>query len=473
MTCAALLAGPPVGAAELPGPQAAREVEVVADLITRTHPALHRYDPRSAWTSRLDSEVDTLRAQSVVDELRLGLSLHRLLAPVGDAHIAVGLPLYSSDDVELLPVFPRTVAEGVLFDAALPGVPPDALLLAIDGVEVDALYRELGALVMADGRDPTAVRAALEHDLPRFHALQFGLRPDHTLRVRAGAEERTITVDSLDREALRALRAGRHTLRAALAWGAEHGASPPHPSVGPLPHGGAILRVPTFGAADMAAFALEIGALFDHIDPAAPLLIDVRGNEGGLRPNAHAVLDRLVAGPAPEWTDMVVRVRRDPTVVEGELRWPAGSPDERLRDAPFRRQGGRWWWEGDPLQDRPPFPGVLHTGPVLVLVDGRTGSAANGFVQSLRAARPDVRVVGESLGGACDRHIGELPLVWVGPHSGVAVLFSLIDIGHVQPPGCLPGRGQPPDVPIGLTAADVLGERDVWMEAALALLGGP
>ncbi len=101
------------------------------------------------------------------------------------------------------------------------------------------------------------------------------------------------------------------------------------------------------------------------------------------------------------------------------------------------------------------------------------GSVANGLALMLKAARPDGLRVGRSLGGACDRHVGEVPGVFVGAHSGVAVLFCLVDAGPVRPAGCTPGRGLPPDRRVAPTLADLLAGRDPWMAAAEESLAAP
>lgn len=379
---------------------------------------------------------------------------------MGDAHLAVGLRAYADPGATLLPVLPRSVDDGVRFESTPPGVPTDAQLLAIDGVEIEALLTDLMGLAMVDGRDPIAARRAVEHDLPRYHALRYGLRPEHELHLRGGDGELRLVVTSVGREGLTSLRQGRR-----VAWS------------GLLTPGGlptleraraAILRAPTFGVADMAAWAGEVERLLALVEPHEPLLIDLRGNEGGLRPNAQAILAHLVEAPAPEWLGLWTRVRRDPVVALGTLSWPWGSVDERLRPAPLQRRAGRWWLPGDPLPLRPAAP--HHHGPVALLVDARTGSAANGFVLALKLARPDVLIVGESLGGACDRHIGELPLVWTAPHSGASVMMSLLELEHAHPPGCTPGRGLPPDLAVHPTAADLARGGDPWVDLALAHL---
>lgn len=121
--------------------------------------------------------------------------------------------------------------------------------------------------------------------------------------------------------------------------------------------------------------------------------------------------------------------------------------------------------DGDPLVDRM-VPVGSFPGRVLVLVDGRTNSAANELVVALKHARPDTTLVGEEVGGACAEHIGELPTTWTTPTFGVTVLLSIIRLEHVSVPGCRPGRGLAPDVAVPYTRADFDAGRDPY-EAAV------
>jgi C-terminal processing protease CtpA/Prc len=110
-------------------------------------------------------------------------------------------------------------------------------------------------------------------------------------------------------------------------------------------------------------------------------------------------------------------------------------------------------------------PTASFAGRVVALVDGRTNSAANELVIALKHARPDAIIVGEEAGGACAEHVGELPTTWTTPTFGVTVLMSIIRLEHVSVPGCQPGRGLEPNVPVRYTRADFEAGRDPYEEA--------
>lgn len=437
----------------------AADLDHVERLLTAAHPALHRFVTEEELHARFEAERAHLRSLAHPTQLDEGAALHRVLARVGDAHLLVALPVYqptSTAAVSLLPVSVRTVEGRVLVDAATAAWPVGTELVAIDGEPVESALASLAALVPADGRDPVAIRRSLEHDLQKWWALGRGVRDTYVVTVRLPSGERAEqALAGVDRAGARALVAARRT----AGW-------TPSPAPDPLPTlvraaGRVILRVPTFGVGDTAAFRERVDALLGTVDPDEPLVIDLRGNEGGLRTNANAVLDHLMPGPYAEWTAMRAVTRELPEPLRADLQFLAGTDRQRLRPA-FRGPRGPdgWTVDGDPLAATPP-PGA-RSGPLEVWVDGRTGSAANGFALIVASQHPTATVVGERTGGGCDAHVGELPVVWTSPRTGVAVMFSMLALTHVAAPGCVPGLGLPPDVEIVPTLGDFLAGRDPW-----------
>jgi len=124
----------------------------------------------------------------------------------------------------------------------------------------------------------------------------------------------------------RTLRAERHSLPAAGAPSLE---AVPLPFVHEV-DGQQVLRIPSFGVADTTLFADRVSELFAALDPARPLIIDVRGNEGGLRTNAIPILNRLLPARYTQWTRITARVRRVPDEHRPFVSFPLGG-EERLR----------------------------------------------------------------------------------------------------------------------------------------------
>lgn len=180
----------------------------------------------------------------------------------------------------------------------------------------------------------------------------------------------------------------------------------------------------------MAAVDAPFAKAVDQFRGADGIVIDLRGNPGGLAGMimgiaGHFVSDRAVLG---------VMKTKDGS----ELRFPANP---RLVDAAEKRV--------DP-----------YAGPLAIIVDGMTGSASECFTGGLQSLGR-ARVFGEtSMGQALPALFDTLPNGDVFIHAwGDFVTGTGVRIE---------GRGVVPDEPVALTRAALLAGRDAPMEAALA-----
>lgn len=179
----------------------------------------------------------------------------------------------------------------------------------------------------------------------------------------------------------------------------------------------------------MAAVDAEFQKAMDELRPSDGIVIDLRGNPGGLAfmmtgISGHFFADRVPLG--------VMKTR------ETELRFAANP---RLVNARGER--------------------VPHyTGPVAILVDGLTGSASECFSGGMQSAKR-ARVFGQTTMGQA------LPALFDKLPNGDVLIHAYGDF--VTGDGTrLEGRGVIPDEMVPLRRVDLLAGRDPALEAALA-----
>jgi C-terminal processing protease CtpA/Prc len=191
----------------------------------------------------------------------------------------------------------------------------------------------------------------------------------------------------------------------------------------------------------LEAVRLEGGIGYIRFDPFAPalttpildsieamrdapgLIIDVRGNHGGDSDVGKQLIDRLVDEPALIWT------------------WNARDGSENTFAQP----------SADPYE-----------GPVAVLVDVLSGSAAEAFaggVQAMgRAVVVGERTPGRLLGG----EIVRLP-------NGALMIYPVVQ--PITADGAIvEGRGVIPDIPVAVHRSDLLAGADPALQAAIDYL---
>ncbi|MGY0504105.1 S41 family peptidase [Luteimonas sp. e5] len=182
------------------------------------------------------------------------------------------------------------------------------------------------------------------------------------------------------------------------------------------------------------ALAEAFPRALDQVRDCGRLLIDLRGNPGGVIGTAMGVGGWLVETATPL----------------GEIR--AGGSAARLPALPRR--------VGDDGTPREPY-----TGPLAILIDGHSASTSEVFASGMQVAGRAAIVGTASSGMALPSQIARLP-------SGDQLLYAVADL--VAPDGeRLEGRGIQPDISASDSAASLRAGHDRALEAALAWLRAP
>jgi hypothetical protein len=429
--------------------------------LREVHPDPHRFVSAAELDERLDAEMEMLDADSHPLSVARGAS--RLVAAIGDAHLAVGLPTEVSEGPQI-PFLVKRAGERVFLDASVPSLPLGTEVLAIDGRPVTEMLNSLAELASVDGARPAVRAAQAERRFAAFALMQLGARDRYEISVRRpGGNPETIALDATDRQGASALAGAR---RSAPFWGGgeRHPGEPAWPTLVRVDETTQILRLPTFGIADAAAYEERITSLFATLAPEERLVLDLRGNEGGFRMLGVAVLRHLLDRPFTQWDRVSTRVRAIPRGYRDLISFPfPGAGEAALRGFPGVSRDGGWVLEGDPLADHMRPGGDPHPGPIVVFVNEATNSAAIELLAALLANREGVQVIGSETQGACDRHSGEIPVLFRSGKLGV--LVSLFDIDLVPIPRCVPGGGIVPDIEIVYTEEDFLQGRDPYLAA--------
>ncbi len=209
----------------------------------------------------------------------------------------------------------------------------------------------------------------------------------------------------------------------------------------------------------------DIPATFARINASAAdtLILDLRGNEGGVMEIAVEVLRHMTSEPFqiydykemmgyrfPELTPYLANPKDldhftadlFETMPDGRVRIKTSLPDET--------------WSR-PLE---PAPGRFR-GRLIVLVDGATGSAAAQLATLIRVNRRDAIFVGEEVGGDMEGPISGSYLSLTLPHSKLRVEVPVLKkVLHLNGFRYERGRGVVPDHVISQTQEDIAHDRD-------------
>jgi carboxyl-terminal processing protease len=364
---------------------------------------------RRHYRARLDPNASADRFYrllfQLVNELRdthSWLENYRLPSPAGQPGLTV----------DLFEGKPFVVAVNADSDAAKAGVKPGAEVLAVDGLSFEAKLKEMRSWLRACSSDRAFRREACGHLLAGEPGSQVALK----LRSPDGHTE-TLTLE-------RTLRSG----------------NPPPPTFpcemthqqfvhfGRLPSGLGYIRMTSFLSHEQVA--PEFDRALEALRDAPGLILDIRDNPGGF--GQPQVVGRLLQ----ERTLCAITFQKN----------GPGHRDLQRQEA-FLEPAGPW----------------QYSGPVALLVNDVTGSAADLFTCFLRSAK---RVV--TVGTTTHGNLSGVAAYAVLP-CGLVVRISN---GYICDASGKPveGDGNEPDLSVTPTIADFLNGKDPVLEKAMTVL---
>lgn len=342
---------------------------------------------------------------------------------------------------------------------------PGAEILTLDGKRAGALLAELLEYAHADGHNDAKRRAMLSvqgnQGIEAFDVYQGLLYPPsgemHRLQVQPPNERRARTVEVKaigleDRRAQREAPSNKDAPAWQIAW--------PRTAA-------AMLRMPTWALYDSAwnwreFLTSTFGQLRDR--KTAHLVLDLRGNEGGLDDCGRALLahiaDREIVIDAYQ---RKTKYRRVPDALNPHLdTWDDsfrdwGDAATPADDGFFRLQTG----SADTTTIAPRDDGFR--GRVSVLIDSENSSATFNFARDVQANRLG-QLIGEPTGGNRRGINGGAFFFLRLPKSGLEVDIPLI--GYF-PASAQPDAGLLPDVAIAPSVDDLRAGIDRVLETAL------
>lgn len=457
------------------------DVDVLQQAYEALHPGLYRYNT----PARMQAHFATLRRDFGHDQTlpQAFLALSRFTAQVKCGHTypnfynqrkAVQQALFEGQDK--LPVHFRWLGERMVVTRDLTpdgALPAGTEIVAIDGINAGDVLRALLPLVRADGSNDAKRRALLEvqgeDGYETFDVYRVLLYPKDqatfALDVRAPGQRdlRRVEVAAQTLEQRRAARP------------AQSDGDNPGWRFGIGDDGIATLKMPGWALYDSKwdwkAFLADAFVQVDARRPAA-LVIDLRGNEGGIDVGDE-ILPHLVAAPltirnAPP----LVRYRKVPDALVPVLdTWDPSFRDWGDKAVAHDARYLRLVRDADDIADagagRVVTPRVpRYAGPVFVLVGATNSSATFQFAEQVQRSGIG-RLVGQPTGGNQRGINGGAFFFLRLPRSGLEVDLPLISrfVGDA-----VPDAGLQPDVAVQADARDIAARRDVEMDAVRRVL---
>lgn len=458
--------------------QQLEDFEILVRSLEYAHVGLTRYEALDVFQNRAAMLRESLqRTSSEFEFLRKIATFNAQLRSGHLFTIPSGGLAQRLADLPRLPLQLRFIGRlaFVWQDLTSAGIPRGSELLSINGRRMTEVVAAIWPSISSDGYIETRKSHLLNvTGFPEWDGfdIYFAIHVERPAHFRVcfrapGASMATTTLSGLSRN-------DKSARLAALA--ATDVLSTPGYEVLPL-EGSAVLKLPRLFKlpSETWDFRAILTALIDelHLNKLGNLIVDIRGNTGGLDEFGAVLYGHLSDEPFRFYRQLyyrqiefsALRATIEPTERD---RVDEKYPDRYTKDA----EHGFWRKEGT-------YPGLSTTAPyqytrtpflgnVYLLIDGGTysaGSQCAAFFLDRRRAL----IIGEEGGGDYGGPDGGASLPIVLPHSGITVRIPYVrSLQNSQP--WIKGRGPVPHIYSRSTIDDMLTGRDAPMDLARKLI---
>ncbi|GEM_PF-3729412 len=405
--------------AQMISPQEAfNDIKLLSEILISSHPGLLRYQDIDQWDQAINKALVVEDSMSII---QFNYTIRHLLSKIQCGHTTSYLPrdvrrkrLYN--DQILVPPFlldwkKNRVMVSKFINADLP---ENVELVEINGHGVDSLIKNWrNHSFQGDASSPTRTPHFLVDEFHMFYYDFVGLESSYGLKVRYPNQEMMIEVINVESITAKEWREQRNETKEAhhQPW-LNYNVS--EDNIG-------YLRIRMFGDYELqngekGKFKKFINNTFKGINTAPPkaLIIDLRENDGG-EGKLGALLYSMIANePFRYFTKWDTKVNSIPYEEHADISKIEkvsinGLLKKRLESTDDGYTVNSWYGT---LSIQDPDP-LSYQGPVYILVDGRTFSAASDFVAVAKSNHRAV-IIGETTGGA-----------YIGNNSGVTINYKL------------------------------------------------
>jgi len=454
-----------------------QDFDVLQRALTELHPGLYRYNTPDSLAVAYQQTM--AKMNQPMSDVAFGLAIRPYIGQVRCAHTSLANSKERQRYLKQLHLPPWPISVLVkderMFVATRPlqttGVAAFEEITSLDGLTTPELIAQFRPMVWGDGYTKTAHDGMLSVVLPALYRATYGF--SDTLRVGLTDSSGRVRTVSIPIRAMSARRLARNAKADTIRRQKQ---SLPTRTV--LNRRGlqlavvredsavAVLKIERFGDGTMRR---SFGTVFDEIKRRhiRQLVIDVRGNLGGSAQTCRDLLRYLTDRPFIFWDSTVANQRN--AHVDGAKTWISGPfayIDLHFR---LRRDNNGNLQLPTYRKITRPRKSNHFDGPILILTDGLSFSAASIFPSLARQFNAKVKIVGrETGGGAYGCNAGQSFFVEL-PNTRMIVKIPAYRI-RLPLPGRDTGRGVLPDYPVRYLIDDLRQGRDKDLEQVKSLL---
>lgn len=457
--------------------KANEDFKIFQNILKQGHPGLYDYIDEVVFDSLVNSTLGAFSED--ITDIDLFKKMQHITHQVKDGHLLLFAPNTVKSTQYYFPVIIKIIQSNFYVDTDDFEIPIGSKITHINEVPTFTILEALKKYAPSDGHNLTRKYRDIELKFGLFYIYEYGLQKEYTINyLEPNGTEKVITLpaDSFVNVKHRNINRNSyfstyHNAEDKVAFFSKHINNKEPFVYYKKDLKTAVLVVNSFGV-DISAFRARLIQLFKGINKKKikHLIIDIRQNDGGFRPNSVHLFSFV--------TNKLFRQRTSTFVSSLEI--PEKSyvtrtfgEKEFLKDKFYHHPTPDGWkLDFDDLETMMIPDKNRFKGKTYVLASGTTFSAGSALAL-LAKNDPDILLVGEETGGGYYSHIGQFPVYYELPNSKIMMIMSMEKIKHYVKDKSVPnGSGVLPDRAISISVDDLIKGKDAQLDYIFRLIKG-
>ncbi|WP_405205906.1 S41 family peptidase [Aquimarina sp. LLG6339-5] len=459
-------------------PEKAREdFKIFENILRQGHPALYKYIDKVTLDSILSTTKESLSRD--ITDIELFKKMQQITDQIKDGHLLLFAPNTLNTTQYYFPLILKIIQTEFYIDTDDFDIPIGSKVITINNTPTTTILEALKKYAPTDGYNLTRKYRDIELKFGLFYMYEYGVQKEYTVNyITPNGSKKTITlaaesfVNSKHRNINRNSYFSKyHNATDKVAFFSKH-INTKEPFVyyrDDLKT--AILVANSFGV-DIRAFKSRLTKLFKEIKKKKTkhLVIDIRNNDGGFRPNSvhlfSFITDKLYKQRTSSFvSSLEIPERTYVTRTYGEKEFLK----EKFYNHP--KYDG-WKLDFDDLETMMAPNKDRFKGKVYMLAGGTTFSAGSALAL-LAKNDPNILLIGEETGGGYYAHTGQFPVYYELPNAKIIMVMSMEHIAHYVKDKSPPkGSGVIPDRTILFSVEDLIKGKDSQLDYIFKLIKG-
>ncbi|WP_027393889.1 S41 family peptidase [Aquimarina latercula] len=457
--------------------KAQEDFKIFENILKQGHPALYEYIDQVTLDSILSTTKGSL-SEDIAD-IELFKKMQQITDQIKDGHLLLFAPNTLNTTQYYFPLILKIIQAEFYIDTDDFDIPIGSKVATINNTPTTTILEALKKYAPTDGYNLTRKYRDIELKFGLFYMYEYGVQKEYIVDyITPNGSKKTITlaaesfVNAKHRNINRNSYFSKyHNATDKVAFFSKH-VNTKEPFVyyrDDLKT--AVLVANSFGV-DIRAFKSRLTKLFKEIKKKKikHLVIDIRNNDGGFRPNSvhlfSFITDKLYKQRTSSFvSSLEIPERTYVTRTYGEK--------EFLKDKFYNHpKYDGWKLDFDDLETMMVPNKNRFKGKVYMLAGGTTFSAGSALAL-LAKNDPDILLVGEETGGGYYAHTGQFPVYYELPNAKIIMVMSMERITHYVKDNSLPkGSGVIPDRTILFSVEDLIKGKDSQLDYIFKLIKG-